>query len=44
MNKKSKRRAFFVYAVICLLYVLVGFGLPEKMSMTRISDEQTDTV
>ncbi len=40
MNKKSKRRAFFVYVVICLLYVLVGLGLPGKMSMTRISDEQ----
>ncbi len=40
MNKKSKRRAFFVYVIICLLYVIVGFGLPGKMSMTRISDEQ----
>lgn len=41
MNKKSKRRAFFVYAVICLLYVAVGFGLPGKMSMTRISDDKS---
>lgn len=40
MNKKSKRRAFFVYVIICLLYVIVGFGLPGKMSMTRISNEQ----
>jgi hypothetical protein len=40
MNKKSKRRAFFVFAVICLLYVVVGSGLPDKMSMTRISDEK----
>jgi hypothetical protein len=40
MNKKSKRRAFFVYVIICLLYVIVGFGLPGKMSMTRISDEK----
>lgn len=40
MNKKSKRRAFFVYAAICLLYVIVGFGLPAKMSMTRISDDR----
>lgn len=39
MNKKSKRRAFFVYVIISLLYVFVGSGLPEKMSMTRISDE-----
>jgi hypothetical protein len=40
MNKKSKRRAFFVYVIICLSYVVVGFGLPERVSMTRISDEQ----
>lgn len=40
MNKKSKRRAFFVFVAICLLYVVVGFGLPGKMNMTRTSDEQ----
>ena len=40
MNKKSKKRAFFVYVIICLLYVFVGLRLPEKMSMARISGEQ----
>ena len=40
MNKKSKKRAFFVYVIICFLYVFVGFRLPEKLSMTRISGEQ----
>jgi len=40
MSKKSKRRAFFVYVIICLLYVFVGVGLPGKMSMTRISAGQ----
>jgi len=42
MNKKSKKRAFFVYVIICLLYVFVGLRLPEKMSIARISGgEQT---
>ncbi|OPY69574.1 MAG: hypothetical protein A4E57_01059 [Syntrophorhabdaceae bacterium PtaU1.Bin034] len=40
MNKKSKRRAFFVCAIMCLLYVSVSFRLPQKMSMTRTSDER----
>ena len=40
MNKKSKKRAFFVYLIICLLYVFVGLRLPEKISMARISGEQ----
>jgi hypothetical protein len=39
MNKKSKRRAFFVYVLLCLFYVAVMFRVPEKMSMTRTSDE-----
>jgi hypothetical protein len=39
MNKKSKKRAFFVYAVICLLYVSVTLRLPDKMSMKRTTDE-----
>jgi hypothetical protein len=38
MNKKSKKRAFFVYVVICLFYVLITFRVPEKLSMTRTSD------
>jgi hypothetical protein len=38
MNKKSKKRACFVYGVICLFYVLVTFHIPEKLSMTRTSD------
>lgn len=40
MSKKSKKRAFFVYVIISLLYVFVGLRLPEKMSMARISGEQ----
>jgi hypothetical protein len=40
MNKKSKKRAFFVFVIICFLYVFVGLRLPEKLSMTRISGEQ----
>jgi hypothetical protein len=39
MNKKSKKRAFFVYVIICLLYVFVTFGIPEKISMKRTSRE-----
>jgi hypothetical protein len=39
MNKKSRKRAFFVYIIICLLYVAVMFRVPEKVSMTRTSDE-----
>ncbi len=41
MNKKSKKRAFLVFVLICLLYVSVTFRFPEKMSMKRISEEQT---
>ncbi len=41
MNKKSKKRAFLVFALMCLLYVSVMFRFPEKMSMKRISEEQT---
>ena len=41
MNKKSKKRAFLVFALMCLLYVSVTFRFPEKMSMRRISEEQT---
>ncbi len=38
MNKKSKRRAFFVCVVISIFYVAVTFRVPEKLSMTRTSD------
>jgi hypothetical protein len=38
MNKKSKKRASFVYVILCLFYVAVMFRLPEKLSMTRTSD------
>jgi len=41
MNKKSKKRASLVFVLICLLYVSVTFRFPEKMSMRRISEEQT---
>ncbi|MGA3173744.1 MAG: hypothetical protein ABSE25_04875 [Syntrophorhabdales bacterium] len=40
MNKKSKKRAFLVCTVLCLLYAVVAFRLPEKMSMRRISAEE----
>ena len=40
MNKKSKKRAFFVFAIMCLFYVFVTFRFPERMSMTRTSDDQ----
>ncbi len=41
MNKKSKKRASLVFVLICLLYVSVTFRFPEKMSIGRISEEQT---
>ena len=41
MNKKSKKRASLVFVLICLLYASVTFRFPEKMSMGRISEEQT---
>jgi hypothetical protein len=36
MNKKAKRRAFFICATIFVMYVMAGLGLPEKFSMKRI--------
>jgi len=36
MNKGTNRRALAVYLVVCLLYVSVGFRIPEKLSMKRI--------
>ena len=41
MNKRSRKRAALVYAILCLLYVAVIFRLPEKMSMSRITGEQS---
>ncbi len=41
MNKKSKKRAFFVYVILCLFYAVVMFRIPEKLNMTRISDPQS---
>jgi hypothetical protein len=38
MNKRANRRAFFICATICLMYVSVVTGLPEKVSFKRISD------
>jgi hypothetical protein len=38
MKKKANRRAFFVCAVICLLYVSVAAKIPEKISFKRISE------
>jgi len=36
MNKKAKRRAFFICAAIFVMYVIVGLGFTEKLSMKRI--------
>jgi hypothetical protein len=43
MNKKSRKRAFLVFITLCLLYGLVTFRLPERMSMTRISESEEHT-
>lgn len=40
MNKKSRKRAFFVYVIICLIYICVAFRLTEKVSMQRTTDVQ----
>jgi hypothetical protein len=40
MNKKSKKRAVFVYVVICLFYVIVTFRVTDKLSMARTSSQQ----
>jgi hypothetical protein len=37
MNKKAKKRAFFVCATIFIMYVMVGLGFTEKLSMKRIT-------
>ena len=42
MNKKSRKRAFLVYVILCLIYVSVAFRLTDKMTMRRISGEQAD--
>ena len=36
MNKKAKKRAFFVCAAIFLMYVIVGLGFTEKLNMKRL--------
>ena len=41
MNKKAKKKAFLVFALLCLLYISVTFRFPEKLSMRRTSEEQT---
>jgi hypothetical protein len=38
MNRKSRKRASFVYAILCLFYATIMFRIPEKLSMTRTSD------
>lgn len=42
MNKKSRKRAFLVCVVLCLINVSVTFRLTDKMSMKRISAEQAN--
>ncbi len=41
MNKKAKKRAFLVFALLSLLYISVTFRFPEKVSMVRTSEEHT---
>ena len=36
MNKKAKKRAFFVCAAIFVMYIMVGLGFTEKLSIKRI--------
>lgn len=40
MNKKARRRAFFICAAIFVMYVIVGLNLTEKLSMKRIADKE----
>jgi hypothetical protein len=40
-NKKSRKRAFFVYVILCLFYAVVMFRIPEKLNMTRIADSRS---
>ncbi|MDR2019115.1 MAG: hypothetical protein LBQ00_09720 [Syntrophobacterales bacterium] len=37
MNKKAKKRAFFVCTAIFVMYVMAGLGFTERMSMKRIA-------
>jgi hypothetical protein len=37
MKKAANRRAFFVYLLVCAVYVVVAFKLPEKFAMRRIA-------
>jgi hypothetical protein len=37
MNKKAKKRAFFICVAIFIMYVMVGLGFTEKLSMKRIA-------
>jgi hypothetical protein len=39
MNKRANRKAFFICAAICLLYISVILRIPEKLSIKRISDD-----
>jgi len=43
MNKKANRRAFFICLLIGVMYVSVAAGLPEKMSLARVSGERQAT-
>jgi hypothetical protein len=40
MNKKAKKRAFFICAAIFVMYVMVGLGLTDKLSMKRIANTE----
>jgi len=38
MNKKAKRKAFFICLTICLLYISLAANITERIKMTRVSE------
>ena len=40
MNKGAKKRAFFICAAIFVMYLMVGFGITDKVTMKRIADSK----
>ncbi len=40
MNKRAKQRAFFICAAICVMYIAVGLGFADKLSMKRVASTE----
>jgi hypothetical protein len=40
MNKKAKRRAFFVFVLICMAYGAVAIRLNDRLSMRRVTEAE----